>query len=450
MVTFAAMRIIQGSVAIAAIAAAWASVGANPAPESVDWPQWRGPMHTGMSPGDAPIAWGDSTNVRWRIEIPGRGFSSPIVSGERIFLTTAVPTGKPADQPEAQGEAGGRGPGGGAGAGIEHRFEVLAIDRATGKTLWQRTATVATPHEGYHRIYGSFASNSPATDGKRVYAFFGSRGLYAYDLDGHQLWQKDFGVQLRMRLQFGEGAAAVLHGDRLIVNFDHEGPGFVAMLDAATGRELWRTPRNDGSTWTSAFVAEHEGRKMVVLTATTKVRAYDFETGKQVWEAGGLGVNVIPIPVQQNDLLFVMSGYRNPNLMAIRLGREGDLTGTDAIVWSTTRGLSYTPTPLLHDNRLYVLTDNAQLTCFNATTGVPLYQQARLEKPYNFKASPVGANGRLYLATEEGDVVVVKMGDAFEVLATNTLTDQSFIASPAIAGGDIFLRSRTHLFRISR
>jgi outer membrane protein assembly factor BamB len=159
---------------------------------------------------------------------------------------------------------------------------------------------------------------------------------------------------------------------------------------------------------------------------------------------------VIPIPVQQNDLLFVMSGYRNPNLMAIRLGREGDLTGTDAIVWSTTRGLSYTPTPLLHDNRLYVLTDNAQLTCFNATTGVPLYQQERLEKPYNFKASPVGANGKLYLATEEGDVVVVKMGDAFEVLATNTLTDQSFIASPAIAGGDIFLRSRTHLFRISR
>jgi outer membrane protein assembly factor BamB len=441
---------IPGSIAISLMAAAWASLGAIPAPESADWPQWRGPMHTGMSPGDAPLAWDDSTNVRWKVDVPGRGFSSPIVSGDRIFLTTAVPTGKPADQPETQGEAAGRGAGGGAAAGMEHRFEVLAIDRASGKTLWQRTATVATPHEGYHRIYGSFASNSPATDGKRVYAYFGSRGLYAYDLDGRQLWQKDFGVQMRMRLQFGEGAAVVLHGDRLIVNFDHEGPGFVAMLDAATGRELWQTPRSDGSTWTSAFVAEHGGRKMVVLTATTKVRAYDFETGKRIWEAGGLGVNVIPIPVQQNDLLFVMSGYRNPNLMAIRLGREGDLTGTDAIVWSTTRGLSYTPTPLLHDNRLYVLTDNAQLTCFNATTGVPHYQQTRLQKPYNFKASPVGANGKLYLATEEGDVVVVKMGDAFEVLATNTLTDQSFIASPAIAGGDIFLRSRTHLFRISR
>jgi outer membrane protein assembly factor BamB len=172
------MRIIQGSVAIVAIAAAWASLGAIRAPESVDWPQWRGPMQTGMSPGDAPLTWSDSTNVRWKVEGPGRGFSSPIVAGDRIFLTTAVPTGKPADQSEAQ-EAGGRGPGGGAGAGIEHRFELLAINRATGKTLWQRTATVATPHEGYHRIYGSLASNSPATDGKRVYAFFGSRGLYA-------------------------------------------------------------------------------------------------------------------------------------------------------------------------------------------------------------------------------------------------------------------------------
>jgi outer membrane protein assembly factor BamB len=412
---------------------------------AADWPQWRGTFHTGMASGDAPLTWSDATNVRWKVEIAGRGHSSPIISGNRIFATTAIPTGKsPAPPPEAEG----RGPGGGSGAGIEHQFDVLALDRETGMTLWRRTATTAIPHEGYHRIYGSFASNSPATDGKRLYAFFGSRGLYTYDVDGRLLWQKDFGVQLKMRLQFGEGAAVLLHGDRVIVNFDHEGPGFVASLDAATGREIWKTPREDGSTWTSPFVAEHGGRKLVVLTATTKVRAYDFDTGKQVWEAAGLGVNVIPAPVQQNDLLFVMSGYRSPSLMAIRLGREGDLTASDSIVWSTTRGLAYAPSPVLHDNRSYVLTDNAQLTCFNATTGAALYQQTRLPKPYNFKASPVGASGKLYLATEEGDVVVVKMGDAFDVLATNTLADQSFISTPAIAGGDIFLRSRTHLFRI--
>jgi outer membrane protein assembly factor BamB len=418
-------------------------------PAQAEWRQWRGPFFTGMAAGDAPLMWNDATNVRWKVEIPGRGHSSPIVSGNRIFLTTAIPTGNKTETP-APAEGGGRGgPGGGAGVGVEHRFEVLALDRTTGKILWQKTATTATPHEGYHRNYGSFASNSPATDGKRVYAFFGSRGLYAYDVDGRPLWQKDFGVQMKIRLQFGEGAAAVVDGDRLIVSVDHEGPGFIAMLDGATGREIWKTPRQEGTTWSQPFVAAHGGRKQIVVTATTRVRSYDFETGKQIWEAAGIGVNPIPTPVQQNDLIHVMSGYRNPNLMAIRLGREGDLTGTDAIAWSATRGLSYTASPVLHDNRLYVVTDTAQLTCFNASTGEALYQQSRLPKPYNLKASPVGANGKLYISTEEGDVIVVKMGDAFEVLATNSLTDQSFIATPAIAGGDIFLRSRTHLFRIA-
>jgi outer membrane protein assembly factor BamB len=418
-------------------------------PAQAEWRQWRGPFFTGMAAGDAPLMWNDATNVRWKVEIPGRGHSSPIVSGNRIFLTTAIPTGNKTETP-APAEGGGRGgPGGGAGVGVEHRFEVLALDRTTGKILWQKTATTATPHEGYHRNYGSFASNSPATDGKRVYAFFGSRGLYAYDVDGRPLWQKDFGVQMKIRLQFGEGAAAVVDGDRLIVSVDHEGPGFIAMLDGATGREIWKTPRQEGTTWSQPFVAAHGGRKQIVVTATTRMRSYDFETGKQIWEAAGIGVNPIPTPVQQNDLIHVMSGYRNPNLMAIRLGREGDLTGTDAIAWSATRGLSYTASPVLHDNRLYVVTDTAQLTCFNASTGEALYQQSRLPKPYNLKASPVGANGKLYISTEEGDVIVVKMGDAFEVLATNSLTDQSFIATPAIAGGDIFLRSRTHLFRIA-
>jgi outer membrane protein assembly factor BamB len=402
-----------------------------------------------MAAGDAPLTWNDTTNLGWKVEIPGRGHSSPVVTGNRVFLTTAVPTGHMAETPAPADGRGRGGPGGGAGAGTEHRFDVIALDRSTGRILWQKTATTATPHEGHHRTYGSFASNSPATDGKRVYAFFGSRGLFAYDLDGRPLWQKDFGVQMKIRLQFGEGAAAVLEGDRLIVSVDHEGPGFVAMLDSATGREIWKTPRQDGTTWSQPFVAAHGGKKQIILTATTKVRAYDFETGKQIWEAAGIGVNPIPVPVQQNDLVYVMSGYRNPNLMAIRLGREGDLTGTDAIAWSTTRGLSYTPSPVLHDNRLYILTDTAQLSCLDASTGAALYQQARLPKPYNFKASPVGANGKLYLATEEGDVVVVKMGDAFEVLATNSLADQSFIATPAIAGGDLFLRSRTHLFRVA-
>jgi outer membrane protein assembly factor BamB len=325
----------------------------------------------------------------------------------------------------------------------------MALDRLTGKTLWRRTALVATPHEGYHRVYGSFASNSPVTDGKRVYASFGSRGLYAYDLDGTLIWKKDFGIRMKMRLQFGEGAATVLHGDRLFAIFDHQEEGLLAAVDAATGRELWRTVRNEGSSWSSPAIVEHQGKRQVVVTATPKAIAYDYDTGKPVWEVSGLGLNPIPLPVQHRDLVYVMSGYRDPKLMAVRLGRTGDLTRTDAVAWEATRGLSYTPSPVVHDGKLYLLTDNGQVSCLDAATGKPFYQQTRLPMPYNFKASPIAAAGRLYLASEEGDVILLKLGERFEVLGTNTLADQSFIASPVVVRDDLYLRSRTHLFRIT-
>jgi len=406
----------------------------------VEWPQWRGPFNTGMAAGDAPLRWGTG-DVRWQVAIPGRGHSTPVVAGSRMFLTTAIPTGKGVP-PQTAGRAGG-----GADAGLEHRFDVLAIDRTTGKTLWQRTATVATPHEGYHRVYGSFASNSPVTDGTRVFAFFGSRGLYAYDMNGELLWKKDFGVRMRMDLAFGEGTPLTLHDGRLLLHFDHLDTGFLVMLDPATGGEIWRTKRTEPYNWAGPYVARHDGRRQIIVSGLT-VRGYDFETGAPLWEAGGLGENTIPQPVQHEDLIFAMSGHTVKMLMAIRLGRKGELTGTDAIAWSTPRGASYTPSPLLHEGRLYVVSDSGQLTVFDAASGKPLYQQVRLPKSYNFKASPVGADGKLYLATEDQDVVVVKMGDTFEVLATNTLTDQSFIASPVLVDGDIYLRSRTHLFRI--
>jgi outer membrane protein assembly factor BamB len=408
-----------------------------------EWPQWRGPYNTGMASGSAPVKWDDKTNVRWKAEIPGRGHSTPVAAGGRLFLTTAVPTGK-GTPPLGAGRAGG-----GADAGLEHRFEVLAVDRETGEIAWQRTATVATPHEGYHRVYGSFASNSPVTDGTRVFAFFGSRGLYAYDVNGTPLWQKDFGVQMRMDMAFGEGTPLTLHDGRLLLHFDHLDTGFLVMLDPATGREIWRTKRTEPYNWPAPYVARHNGRRQIIVNGLT-VRSYDFETGALLWEAGGLGENTIPQPVQHDDLIFAMSGHTVKMIMAIRLGRTGNLTGTDAIAWSTPRGAPYTPSPVLHESRLYVLTDSGGLSAFDAATGKALYQQARLPQPYNFKASPVGADGKLYLASEDEDVVVVRMGDTLEVLATNTLTGQSFIASPVIVDGDIYLRSRTHLFRIGQ
>jgi outer membrane protein assembly factor BamB len=418
-----------------------ASLAAAPR-QTGDWRQWRGPFNTGMAIGDAPLRWSDTSGVSWKVPIPGRGHSTPVVVGDRIFLTTAVPTGR-GSAPTGRLRGGG----GGADAGLEHRFDVMALDRRTGRTVWQHTAITATPHEGYHRTYGSFASNSPVTDGERLFAFFGSRGLYAYTLDGKLLWQKDFGVRLRMDNAFGEGTAPTLHDGRLILHFDHLEGGFLTMLDPASGKELWRVPRTERYNWAAPFVATHEGRRQCIVNGLT-VRGYVFETGRLLWEASGLGENSVPQVVQHDDLVFAMSGHTIKMLMAIRLGGAGVLSNTSGIVWSTPRGVSYTPSPLLHDGRLYVVSDAGLLSCFDAASGKPHYQQQRLPKAYAFKASPVGARDKVYLATEEGDVVVVRMGNRFEVLATNTLADQSFIASPIVVEGAIYLRSRTHLFRI--
>ena len=419
------------------------------APDADSWGHWRGPSQTGVAAGAAPVRWNDTSNIAWKVEIAGRGHSSPVIWGDRIFLTTAVPTGgKSASSGGPAGSPGRRGDGG-AGTREEHRFDVLALDRATGKTLWRQTAVTAVPHEGYHATYGSFASNSPTTDGQRLYVSFGSRGLFAYDMSGKPLWQRDFKIQMRMFQEFGEGVGPVLDEGRLIVLFDHEGDGFLAMLDAATGREVWRTPRTDGTNWAAPLVVRHLGRKQIVVNSPRKIRGYDYESGKQIWETTGLGLNTIPRAVQHGDSVLVMSGFINPALFAIRLGREGDLTGTDAIKWSAAnRGLAYTSSPVLHEGRLYFVTDNGMASSIDAETGMPIYQQVRLPKPYAIKASPVAANGMLYFPTEDGDVVVARIGPTLDVVATNTLTDQSFVASPAIAGGDIFLRSRTHLFRI--
>jgi outer membrane protein assembly factor BamB len=421
------------------------------AQSSDHWPQWRGPFFNGVARGDAPTTWSDSSNIKWKAQIPGRGHSTPVIWGDKIFITTAIPSGKPAEAPAAATPAQGQGQPRGREAGpqVEQRFEVICLDRKTGKTLWQRTAKVATPHEGYHRAYGSFASSSPVTDGKFVYVSFGSRGIFAYDLNGKLIWEKDLNVQMKMRNAFGEGSAPLLVGDRLFVVFDHEAESFMVALDKKTGKELWRAARDERSSWSTPLAIEQGGRTHIVVTATNKVRSYDAQTGKILWESSGLGANAIPAPVYHSGVVFVMSGYRDPKLMAIKLGKEGDISNSDSIAWSQTRGLAYTTSPVLHDNKLYVVTDNGMLSVFNTLTGEPHYAQTRLPKPYNVKASPVAANGKLYQATEDGDVVVLKMGEKFEVLATNTLEDQIFIATPVIANGEILLRGQNTLFCIS-
>ncbi|MBM3812897.1 MAG: hypothetical protein FJW20_14835 [Acidimicrobiia bacterium] len=428
-----------------------------------DWPRWRGPDLDGVARGDAPLSWGDDKNIAWKANIAGKGHSSPVIWGDKIFLTTAVQIGEaaaetaaaaPAPAPAPGGPGGRRGPGGpgggggaggGAGALVEHNFDLVCLDRKTGKVIWQKTAVKATPHEGYHRRYGSFASHSPVTDGKHVIAFFGSRGVYAFDLNGNKVWGKDLDVKMRMRLAFGEGTPPTLYQDTLLLKFDQEGESFMIALDKNTGNEKWRVARDEQSSWSPPYVVEHGGKKQVVVSATNKVRSYDLAAGKLLWETPGLGSNVIPAPIYYKGIIYVMSGHRDPKLMAIKLTADG---GFDSVAWSLDRGTSYTASPVFHDNILYFVTDSGMLTALNAATGEPYYHQQRLPKAYNFKASPVAAGGKLYLSTEDEDVVVVKLGQQFEVLATNKLTDQSFIASPAIADGEIYLRGQNTLFCI--
>jgi outer membrane protein assembly factor BamB len=410
------------------------------------WPRWRGPEFNGVARGDAPLTWNDKDHIAWKVQVAGKGHSSPVIWGDRLFLTTAVPTGNAPAAGAAPASGRRRVYGGGGGPQAEQKLLVLAFDRKTGKQLWEKTAIVTTPHEGFHSQYGSFASPSVLVDAQHVIAFFGSRGVYCYRHDGQPVWQKDFGIKLRMIMAFGEGSSPALDGDKLVILFDHEGDSFLVALDKNTGRELWRTPRPPGSTWSSPLIATVAGKKQVLVAATKFVAGYDLETGKLIWQTTGLGRNVIPMPVAADGVAIVMSGYQAPNLLAIRLGREGDLTGTDAILWQNQRGNSYTPSPVLHEGKLYMLTDNGTISCLDFKTGKPFYSQQRLPKSYSFKASPVAANGKLYLPSEDGDVVVLKMGEKFEVLATNTLADQVFIATPAIMDGAIYLRGQNTLF----
>jgi len=401
-----------GILGILSLSAVWAG----------DWLNWRGPHFNGVADGDAPTEWSDTKNVAWKIPVAGRGFSTPVIAGKRIFLTTAIP------KTDAAGE---------------HKFVIMALDRDTGKVLWERTAIEAVPHERYHQRYGSYASYAPITDGKHVWAMFGSWGLYCYDLEGKLVWKKEL-PKMRMRNAFGEGGGPAIAGERMILMLDQEAGSFITALDKNTGKELWRKDRDEVSTWSTPLVIND----LVVVSATNKVRAYNIANGEVVWECGGLGVNVIPMPVVADNLVIVMSGFRSPNLLAIKLGGKGDLTGTDAVVWTNQRGNSYTAAPVVHGGILYNVTDNGMLNAVRASNGELFYRQQRLPKAYNFKASPVAANGKLYLATEEGDVVIVKLGEKYEVVATNTLTDQFFVASPVIVDGALYLRSATTLYCI--
>jgi outer membrane protein assembly factor BamB len=409
------------------------------------WAQWRGPAMTGVSrTAKPPLQWGEGKNVKWKVEIPGRGSSSPIVWNDRVFLLTAIPVGVtgPA-QHEPRGALPKRG---------MHQFKVLALDRKTGKTVWEHLAREEEPHEAAHGDNGTWASSSAITDGEHVIAYFESRGLYAYDMNGKLIWQADFGDK-KMRNQFGEGSTPVLYGNTLVVVWDHlNQPSYVIALDKRTGKELWRVDHPEMDTWATPLVVTHNRRQQVIVNAMNRVRSFDLESGKLVWEGPGTTMNVIPSAVSGNGMVFIMSGFRGNNLKAIKLAdAKGDIAGTGAIAWELDRDTPYVPSPLLYDNILYFLkTNNGLLSAYDAVTGKPHYTVQRIAKaPGEVFSSPVGADGRVYITSRDGVTTVIKHGSAYEVLAENTL-DDGFDASPALVDNEIYLRGYKYLYAISQ
>ena len=411
---------------------------------AAQWPEWRGPLATGVAPrADPPIEWSEDKNLQWKSEIPGEGHSTPVVWNDQIFLTAAIPTGEPFPPRHD------RAPGVHDSRPIDHayQFVVLSVARTTGKIRWQTPVKTEIPHEGGHYT-ASLASNSPVTDGQAVYAFFGSRGLHALDMEGKILWQRDFG-EMQTKHAHGEGASPALAGETLVVNWDHRGQSFVAAIDTKTGKDRWRRNRDEVTSWATPIMVEEGGRTQVVVSGTERVRAYDLETGEVVWECGGLSANVVASPVAGDGMLFAASSYDTRALLAIRLaGAKGDLTGTEAIVWSRTRGTPYVPSPLLYQGGLYFLRHYQPiLTRLDAATGVEQPGPIRLGGLRDIYASPIAAAGRVYVTDRHGRTLVVSAGPEPELLADNQLDDR-FNASAVAVGKQLLLRGEKSLYSL--
>jgi outer membrane protein assembly factor BamB len=400
-----------------------------------NWHRWRGPDATGVAPhGNPPLTWDGSTNVKWKVPIEGRGTASPIVWGDKVFILTAVDTGNPDPT--------------GAARKNVHQFKVICLNRTTGERIWERVAREHAPHESLHET-NTHASGSPTTDGRFLYASFGSFGVYCYDLDGNPKWGVDLG-DMQTRNEFGEGVSPTIHGDTLIINWDQESDSKIYALDAATGQEKWSQPRDEVTSWNTPIVVEGGGRTQVVVNGTTRSRGYDIKTGDVVWECGGQMTNAIASPVKFEDVVICMTGFRGYAVYAIPLNAVGDITGADKIVWKSDKSGPYVPSPILYDDRLYFCKSSSNvISCLDAKTGEALIDQERIPGLRDLYASPVGAAGRIYFTGRDGTTVVIKHADELEVLATNKL-GEPVDASPAIVGNDMFIRSHQHLYCIGQ
>ncbi|MDF1859179.1 MAG: PQQ-binding-like beta-propeller repeat protein [Verrucomicrobiales bacterium] len=411
------------------------------------WHQWRGPENNGVSKtAKPPLEWSETKNLAWKAEIQGHGTSSPIVLGGKVFVTTAINTGKvdpnlpkPEDQPERV-------------FGIKHpnttyEMVVLCFDRKTGKRLWREVAKTVVPHEGHHKD-ASFASASPFCDGERVYFWFGSAGMFAYSLDGKKLWERDLGPA-KVGASLGEGSSPVVRNGKLVIVRDHSGQSTIECLDAASGKTIWKKDRDEGNAWATPAIAEHDGVTQVITTASNQVRSYNLDNGELIWHATGLTNNSTPCPIVDLDAegsptVYCMTGYEGHALLAIPIDGKGDVT--DKIRWGADRGTPYVPSPILYDGQLYFTQSNQGiLTSLQSADGSEVIARTRVRDLGDIYASPVGADGRIYFVGRKGTTVVIEHGKELKVLATNQLGD-NFHASPALAGSQLFLRGMRFLY----
>lgn len=413
-----------------------------------NWPSFRGPNAEGIADGlDLPTRWDadTGTNVDWKTAIPGLGHSSPVVWEDRVFLTTAV-----SDDPHSIFVHGIDGRIDRRSDVSIHSYYVYAIDRTTGKILWEREAYRGVPRIQRQRK-NSYASPTPVTDGTHVIAYFGSEGLYAYDLDGKLLWKRDLGVidagaSYDDTYDWAPASSPILFDDLVILLADQQaGRSFLAAFHVETGETVWRVARDVISSFSTPSLYRGKERVELVTNGAEIIHGYDPRTGKELWRLSGSSKNTTPTPVVWNDLVFVVSGYRIKPIFAIRPGGNGDITGSAFVAWSSTRDGSYMTTPIAYRDYLYTLQDNGVLSCYRARSGERVYQTRVVAGA--FSASPIAADGRLFLSSEDGEVYVVRAGPEFELLETNVM-GEVVMATPAAAKGQLLIRTQHHLYSL--
>jgi len=430
--------------ASASAAAAQSSAVAQSTSE-FNWSSWRGPTADGKASSRAqpPVRWDSKTNLRWTAKLPGEGSSTPIVWDDQIFLLSAEATDRKSESLVVMNEASKTIP-----PNVYYRFWVTSLDRKTGEVRWQKLAAEQVPHAGKHQTH-TYAAGSPTTDGKHLYASFGSQGIFCFSLAGELVWKIDLG-DMTTRYGWGEAVSPVLARDVLIVNWDQEQGSFIVGLDKRTGKTIWKVDRAaEVTSWNTPLVLENAGQQLAIVNGTDRVRAYEVNTGKEVWACGGQTVNAIPSPIRFEDTVICMSGYRASMAMAIPINSSGDITGSSQIRWKVEQGTPYVPSPALSDHRLYFTGLNADiLTCLDARTGKAIADRKRLSGVTALYSSPLIAGGHVYFCGREGTTLVIKDDESLETVSVNKL-EGALDASPVAVGSDLFLRSWDTVYCIS-